>query len=83
LRFAGAARQRRISAGFREHVARIVAVVEQLKAEPISAASEKLTNSERTYRIRVGDYRVIYELRSDAKQIEIQRVRHRKVVYRH
>ena len=67
----------------REHVARIVAVVEQLKAEPISAASEKLTNSERTYRIRVGDYRVIYELRSDAKQIEIQRVRHRKDVYRH
>jgi mRNA interferase RelE/StbE len=44
--------------------------------------SEKLTGFERTYRIRVGDYRVVYELLRVAKVVEIQRVRHRKDVYR-
>ena len=50
--------------------------------EPLPNGSEKLTGSERTYLIRVGDYRVIYELRRDANVVEIQRVRHRKDVYR-
>ncbi len=45
-------------------------------------APRKLTGSERTYRIRVGDYRVVYELLRDANIVEIQRVRHRKDVYR-
>ena len=40
-----------------------------------------LSGSERTYRIRVGDYRVIYEVFNDMRIIEIQRVRHRKDVY--
>ena len=43
---------------------------------------EKLADSEHAYRIRVGDYRVIYEVLVEAKLIEIQRVRHRKDVYR-
>jgi mRNA interferase RelE/StbE len=54
----------------REAVSRIIAEV------------EKLGGSERTYRIRVGDYRVVYELLRDEKIVEIQRVRHRKDVYR-
>ena len=63
-------------------VSRIVAEVEKLGYEPVPHGSEKLTGSERTYRIRVGDYRVVYELLRDAKIVEIQRVRHRKDVYR-
>jgi len=66
----------------REAVARIVAAVAKLAEEPLPHGSEKLTGSERTYRIRVGDYRVVYELLRDAKTVEIQRVRHRKDVYR-
>ena len=66
----------------RDMVPRIVAEVEKLADEPLPHGSEKLTGSERTYRIRVGDYRVVYELLRDANIVEIQRVRHRRDVYR-
>ena len=66
----------------RDDVSRIVAVAAKLADEPLPHGSEKLSGSERTYRIRVGDYRIVYELLRDAKVVEIQRVRHRKDVYR-
>ncbi len=66
----------------REMVSRIVTEVEKLVEQPLPHRSEKLTGSDHTYRIRVGDYRVVYELLRDAKIVEIQRVRHRKDVYR-
>ena len=66
----------------RDAVSRIIAEVEKLAEEPLPRGSEKLSGSERTYRIRVGDYRVVYELLRKAKIVEIQRVRHRKDVYR-
>ena len=66
----------------RDDVARIIATVAQLADEPLPRGSQKLGGSERTYRIRVGDYRIVYELLREAKVVEIQRVRHRKDVYR-
>ncbi|MGI9114002.1 MAG: type II toxin-antitoxin system RelE family toxin [Chthoniobacterales bacterium] len=56
--------------------------VAQLRDEPLPYGSEKLAGSDHTYRIRVGDYRVVYELLRSAGLVEIQRVRHRKDVYR-
>ncbi len=41
-----------------------------------------MVGSEYSYRIRVGDYRVVYEIIEDKLIIEIVRVRHRKDVYR-
>ncbi len=66
----------------RQEVARVVEAVSQLANEPLPPGSEKLSGAERTYRIRVGDYRVIYEVFSDLHVVEVQRVRHRKDVYR-
>ena len=66
----------------RAEVARLVAAAASLANEPLPHGSQKLTGSERTYRIRVGDYRIVYELRREANVVEIQRVRHRKDVYR-
>ena len=66
----------------RQEVVRIVAAVSQLADDPLPIGGQKLSGSERTYRIRVGDYRVIYEVFSDSHIIEVQRVRHRKDVYR-
>lgn len=63
-------------------VARIVSAVEQLGETQHPPGSIKLAGTEQTYRIRVGDYRVIYEVISSLKRVEIQRVRHRKEVYR-
>ena len=63
-----------------DDVARILADVEKLEGNPFPSGSQKLSGSEQTYRIRIGDYRVIYEVFS--KIVEVQRVRHRKDVYR-
>ena len=63
-------------------VARILASVAALREEPLPHGNEKLTGSDHTYRIRVGDYRVVYELLRSSGFVEIQRVRHRREVYR-
>ena len=65
-----------------QEVAQIVAAVEKLAHEPFPHGCEKLSGSEHTYRIRVGDYRVIYEVLTESRIVEIQRARHRKDVYR-
>ena len=66
----------------REDVSRIIAEVAKLADEALPHGSEKLTGSDHTYRLRVGDYRVVYEVLRSANVVEIQRVRHRKDVYR-
>jgi mRNA interferase RelE/StbE len=66
----------------RTFVARIIAKIERLPTEPFPAQSAKLQGAERLYRLRVGDYRVVYEVNTDALHIIVQHVRHRREVYR-
>ena len=66
----------------RQEVARVIEAVGHLATEPLPHGSQKLSGSERTYRIRVGDYRIVYEVIAESRVVEIQRVRHRKDVYR-
>ncbi len=70
---------RRLPAG---EVQRIMKDVEALGENPIPHGSEKLAGTQHTHRIRIGDYRVIYEVLASGRIVEIQRVRHRKDVYR-
>jgi mRNA interferase RelE/StbE len=63
-------------------VDRIVTAAGNLGSNPFPPGVEKLTGSDHTYRIRIGDYRVVYEVFDATKLVEIQRVRHRKDVYR-
>ena len=63
-------------------VDKIIAAVEGLVENPFSHGVEKLSGSEHAYRIRLGDYRIVYEVVAESKLIEVQRVRHRKDVYR-
>jgi len=59
-------------------------VVEKIRAlatDPRPHGAEKLTGDEK-YRIRHGDYRVLYEIDERAKRITIVRVAHRREVYR-
>ena len=69
---------RRIAAA---HVPRIVAAVEALIDNPFPAGSVKLSGSERSYRIRVGDYRILYDVLTDRLVIEVIRLGHRRDVY--
>ena len=66
----------------RQAIPRIVAAVESLSAQPLPSGVVKLQGSQRTYRLRVGDYRVLYELYDSRLVVQIVRVRHRKDAYR-
>jgi mRNA interferase RelE/StbE len=66
----------------RSTVMRVTRQIDVLRDDPISRYSVKLTGSKGLYRIRVGDYRVIYGVDQDAKQVTIHHVRHRRDVYR-
>ena len=66
----------------RPEVPRIIAAAEALATDPFSHGCEKLSGAEQTYRIRIGDYRLLYEVDATAHVVEIERVRHRKDVFR-
>ena len=65
-----------------QEVPKIVSTVVELVRDPFPHGSQKLTGSEHTYRIRIGDYRVVYEVLVETRTIVVHRVRHRKDVYR-
>jgi len=67
----------------RQAVPRIIAAVEALADNPFPTGVRKLQGTEHTYRMRVSDYRVLYEVYRSSIRIQIIRVRHRKDVYRH
>ena len=66
----------------RKMVPRIITAIEELADDPTPIGSKKLVGSDHTYRIRVGDYRVIYDIHGDTLLVFIIRVRHRRDVYR-
>jgi mRNA interferase RelE/StbE len=63
-------------------ISRLTKKTEALRTDPFPPQSEKLSSAERLYRIRVGDYRIVYEVDVHLKQITIHYVRHRREVYR-
>jgi mRNA interferase RelE/StbE len=65
----------------KEVVARIVRAVEQLPTNPFPPGVRKLVGSRHTYRLREGDYRIIYNVEGLSLVIEIVKVGHRKDIY--
>lgn len=63
-------------------VALVFEEIEKLPFNPIQPPAKKLTGTERMYRKRVGDYRIIYEIDPGEKVITIHYVRHRRDAYR-
>ena len=61
---------------------RIIAGVKALAENPRPIGSHKLSGSKADWRIRIGNYRVIYEIDQKAKAVKVMRVRHRREVYR-
>ena len=59
----------------------IVDKIRALAADPRPHGAEKLSGDDK-YRIRHGDYRVVYEIEVDESRIIIVRVAHRREVYR-
>ena len=61
---------------------RIVLRIEKLADNPRPRGVETLSGSERLYRLRVGDYRIVYVIKDKALLVLIVRVGHRREVYR-
>ncbi len=60
---------------------RIAKKIDALALDPFPPGSRKLTG-DKAFRIRVGDYRVIYDVTHKVLVILVLRVAHRKDVYR-
>jgi mRNA interferase RelE/StbE len=60
---------------------RIDARILDLATEPRPNGVKKLKGDENSYRIRVGDYRLIYEIYDDILLISVVRVGHRSKIY--
>ena len=60
---------------------RVTGAIGSLAEDPRPEGCKKLSGSEK-YRIRVGDYRIVYTIDDTVVTVYIIRVRHRRDVYR-
>ncbi|MFN3689640.1 MAG: type II toxin-antitoxin system RelE family toxin [Fimbriimonadales bacterium] len=60
---------------------RIAAAIDTLRETPRPRGVVKLKGHQRLYRLRVGRYRIVYEIDDEAKRVRITRVRHRREAY--
>ena len=61
---------------------RILARMEALAREPRREGCRKLQGSEDLWRIRVGDYRIVYSVDDTEMVVDVIAVRHRSEAYR-
>ena len=81
VRFSRAARKnlRRLSNRDRE---RVIQAAEDLVSDPRPRGAEPMKNTPGLLRIRVGDYRIIYQVQEEILRVLVVRVGHRREVYR-
>lgn len=65
-----------------QHAERIGAAIKKLSANPKPAGCVKLVGYDIEYRIRVGDYRIIYQIHDSILVILVIEIGHRKDIYR-
>jgi mRNA interferase RelE/StbE len=61
---------------------RVIIAIRGLASDPRPPGCRKLAGSKHDWRIRVGDYRVVYEIADAIRIVRVNRVRHRREVYR-
>jgi mRNA interferase RelE/StbE len=60
---------------------RVVRRIEGLSADPRPSGCEKISGDDK-YRVRQGDYRVIYLVNDDRRDVVVFKIGHRRDVYR-
>ncbi|MGA7731172.1 MAG: type II toxin-antitoxin system RelE/ParE family toxin [Chloroflexia bacterium] len=63
-------------------VQRVYPHIEALAENPRPPGCHKIVGAQNLWRIRVGDYRVVYEVLDEAQVVDIIVVRHRSEAYR-
>lgn len=66
-----------------EVVSRLFPKIELLAQQPRPRGCRKLAGRQGLWRIRIGDYRVVYSIDDVAKVVDIIAIRHRSDVYDH
>lgn len=61
---------------------RIVAAIKDLGTDPRPSGCTKLSGTTSSYRVRVGDYRIVYIVEDSIRIVTVTRVGHRREVYR-
>ena len=61
---------------------RVIEGIAALANDPRPVGAKKLAGSKSNWRIRVGDYRVLYEIADIVRIVRVYRVRHRRDAYR-
>jgi mRNA interferase RelE/StbE len=62
-------------------IGRMVPKIRELSNNPRPVGSKKLHGYRNRWRIRVGDYRVVYAIDDEGRAVDITRIAHRKDVY--
>jgi mRNA interferase RelE/StbE len=76
------AAQRDLKALPRDVLPRIIKKIDSLSENPRPTGVEKLSGSENSYRVRVGDYRILYGIHDRVLLVLIVKVKHRRESYR-
>ena len=66
----------------RKLLQRFRTALDGLEHDPRPKGSRKLRGAERDFRIRIGDYRILYRVEDDRLLVIVVRIRHRREVYR-
>lgn len=61
---------------------RLVRAAELLEDDPRPPGAKKLQGAENLWRVRVGDYRILYEIQNTKLIVLVIRLAHRKDIYR-
>ena len=59
---------------------RVLEKIQALASEPRPAGCKKLSGDEK-YRVRVGDYRILYKIEDDVLIVYVVKVGHRQSIY--
>ena len=70
------------SLGTKKDRAKIVARIQALTTEPRSSGAEKLAGEQNSYRVRQGNYRIVYTIDDHNKLVVVEKIGDRKDVYR-
>ena len=63
-------------------LSRVVHKLESLEGNPRPAGCKKLKNYKDQWRIRVGDWRVLYIINDAARLVSVTRIAHRREAYK-
>lgn len=62
---------------------RVQAAIELLADHPRPSGAKRLVGGDGEWRVRTGDYRIVYEIHDDVLLILVVAVGHRRDIYRH